>query len=206
MGFRKHTLDMPPSSMLLPWQYTTPTSASRFLWSAMGWTSTKHLSSLNSMSLGHTWARVLRCFLSPQGMERSKINCQRCHLPLPEGEEALCEQCSSVTVGGVRGYSKGLSAPGLHLPRIGRPGCVVHGSAALVPDEEKECWVSYPVKLCRICGLDQHLDECLDCVSPVSPNFNSSNTMIIRLLRECTGCSDWTPGKSDCVHCGKKYF
>lgn len=74
-------------------------------------------------------------------------------------------------------------------PGTGRPGCIVRDGKAWVPDAELEDWVPHEIKFCSICGVDQHLDECLDCTSPVS----TSKRTPINPLKPCIDCGAWSP-------------
>ena len=72
----------------------------------------------------------------------------------------------------------------------GRPGCVVDRGVCRVLDEANERWVEMPVKHCKRCGVDQHLDVCLDCTAPVGAGDIQKS---VRPLRRCVECSGWTP-------------
>lgn len=74
--------------------------------------------------------------------------------------------------------------------RAGRPGCVVYGSVCQVLDEANERWVEMPAVNCKTCGVDQHLEECLDCTAPIGQGDKQKS---VRALRQCAGCSEWTP-------------
>jgi len=91
-----------------------------------------------------------------------------------------------------------LSKMSQSLPEmLGRPGCIIAGGVCQVLDEPGERWVEMPVVNCKTCGLDQHLDECLDCTAPVGQGDKQKS---VRPLRHCVDCGDWTPN-SRCAMC-----
>lgn len=81
---------------------------------------------------------------------------------------------------------------------IGRPGCIVYKGACMVLDESRETWQLAPVKPCKTCGVDQHLDECLDCLAPVGVGDKQK---AVRPLKPCSGCGGWSPGGQKCYGC-----
>jgi hypothetical protein len=72
--------------------------------------------------------------------------------------------------------------------RLARPGCLTYGSTCRVLDEANERWVEMPVKHCKRCGIDQHLDVCLDCAAPVGARDKQKS---IRPLQGCVDCGAW---------------
>ena len=77
---------------------------------------------------------------------------------------------------------------------LGRPGCIVRDGVAHVLDKDREEWIEMPVKLCEGCGIDQHLDICLDCIAPVGLGTSQG----IRPLYRCEDCNEWRSYKSGC--------
>lgn len=121
-------------------------------------------------------------------------SCPSCRRVLAVDEpDGRCSGCEGVIAG------KALKA---ELPaRLGRPGCVVYKDTALVPvalGEDDGRWLVMSVKHCKVCGVDQHLETCLDCTAPVGGGDKQKS---IRPLEPCTECGDYTPGGGKCRHC-----
>lgn len=109
--------------------------------------------------------------------EASRRRCKTCRRVLALGEPDCCATFQ---------LREKLPAT---APGTGRPGCIVRDGKAWVPDAELEDWVPHEIKFCSICGVDQHLDECLDCTSPVS----TSKRTPINPLKPCVDCGAWSP-------------
>ena len=142
---------------------------------------------------GKPHARCKACVNeAKRAFRRRTARCKRCYDTIYPRDEAqfnlrLCEPCSfSVQI-------PKLSKEGLAFG-LGRPGCIVRDGVALVVDEEAETWREMPVKFCQKCGVDQHLDICLDCTSPVP---------WVKPLAECPKCGDYFSTNIGCP-CGSK--
>lgn len=79
--------------------------------------------------------------------------------------------------------------------KTGRPGCIVRDGVAFIPDCDRQEWVEMPVKICGRCGIDQHLDICLDCTNPVGQARSGQG---INPLFRCEGCNEWRSYISGC--------
>jgi hypothetical protein len=80
---------------------------------------------------------------------------------------SYCKSCGSAA-GTIRNRRRALqqakrSLDEAPLPSDARPGCLLRRGVALVPDCEQERWTVGPVVRCSECGLDQHLELCLEC-------------------------------------------
>lgn len=117
---------------------------------------------------------------------KRKPRCKTCRRVLAEGEPECCAN-----------YQK-RSRTAVTSIGTGRPGCIVRDGQAWVPDVAREEWIAHEVKVCSKCGIDQHLDTCLDCTSPVS----LSKSTPIRPLSPCRDCGDWCPDLL-CWHCNQ---
>ena len=121
-----------------------------------------------------------------------KARCKSCYETIDPGDKEetaakLCYYCALQRSANLQGRTRADY-------RLGRPGCIVRDGVALVPDEERQAWVEMPVKICEGCGIDQHLDICLDCISPVG----SITSQRIRPLYRCKDCNEWRSYKSGC--------
>lgn len=113
-----------------------------------------------------------------------------------DGLKRYCRDCSKEQIARYKKKKKGdIKVQPREPAPIGRPGCIVRDGVALIPDCEREEWVEMPVKICGRCGIDQHLDICLDCTSPVGGRDTSHS---IRPLTRCEGCNEWGTYKSGC--------
>lgn len=127
--------------------------------------------------------------------KRSKSRaCPSCRRTLTADEpDGRCGGCDATAAG--RALKAGLPA------RLGRPGCIVYKRTALVPvvlGEDDGRWLVMSVKNCKVCGVDQHLETCLDCTDPVGGGDKQKS---IRPLEPCAECGEFTPGGGKCYHC-----
>tara|TARA_R100000458_G_C8186863_1_gene181930 strand:- start:227 stop:655 length:429 start_codon:yes stop_codon:yes gene_type:complete len=114
-----------------------------------------------------------------------------------DGLKSYCRDCSKKQQAKYkRRYSepKNITKATRQAVMLGRPGCIVRDGVAHVLYKDREEWVEMPVKLCEICGIDQHLDICLDCSAPVGLNTSQG----IRPLYRCEDCNEWRSYKSGC--------
>lgn len=81
-----------------------------------------------------------------------------------------------------------------------RPGCLLRDGLAWVCDVAAERWVAHEIQECRICGIDQHLDECLDCTAPIGMGKKDASKRI-RPMKKCVDCGAWDPFTPRCGPC-----
>jgi hypothetical protein len=115
----------------------------------------------------------------------------------------ICKSCRTVRTdldeeGRCSGCVALKALPSVSCLGVGRPGCILYKGCAIVVDEEKESWFLAEIKNCQVCGVDQHLDICLDCSEPVGSGDKQKK---IRPLKPCPQCGEWSAGGMRCYSC-----
>ena len=141
----------------------------------------------------------------PDGLRNYCRSCARERARAYRARTSICKSCRTVKPANELNEDRKCSGcvnikmlPNLTCPGTGRPGCIIYKGCAIVLDEPNESWYLAEIKHCGICGVDQHLDVCLDCTNPIGSGDKQKR---IRPLKPCPGCSCWSPGGQRCYSC-----
>ena len=139
------------------------------------------------------------------GYHKGQSECKVCSAARWKGrKERLCRGCrltctrDELKDGKCAGCRTISTLPPVPSPQPARPGCIIYKGVCLVLELEAESWRIAPVKVCKQCGVDQHLEVCLDCTDPVGAGDKQKS---IRPLRPCPDCRAWSPGGQKCYGC-----